>query len=111
VQAFTLEELQSRRYSGAVEESFHMAVRRTKVRALLTAVGIALVFGGITFVLWMGAHAVLKGEMTAGQLGQFLLYAGFVGTSAAALTEMWGEMQRAAGAMERLSELLSATPP
>ncbi len=67
-------------------------------------------FGGITFVLWMGAHAVLAGEMTGGQLGQFLLYAVFVGTSAAALTEMWGEMQRAAGAMERLSELLAARP-
>ncbi|MFI4890466.1 MAG: ABC transporter transmembrane domain-containing protein [Steroidobacterales bacterium] len=110
VQAFTLEELQSQRYSSAVEESFRAAVRRTRVRALLTAFGIALVFGGITFVLWIGAHAVLKGEMSGGQLGQFLLYAGFVGTSAAALTEMWGEIQRAAGAMERLSELLAATP-
>jgi ATP-binding cassette subfamily B protein len=110
VQAFTLEELQSRRYTGAVEESFRIAVLRTKVRAVLTAVGVALVFGGITLVLWMGAHAVLKGEMTSGQLGQFLMYAVFVGTSAAALTEMWGEIQRAAGAMERLSELLVAMP-
>ncbi len=110
VQAFTLEELQSERYAAAVEDSFRTAVERTRVRALLTAFGIALVFGGITFVLWMGAHAVLKGEMTGGQLGQFLLYAGFVGTSAAALTEMWGEIQRAAGAMERLSELLAARP-
>jgi ATP-binding cassette subfamily B protein len=110
VQAFTLEELQSQRYSDAVEQSFRTAVLRTKVRALLTAVGVALVFGGITLVLWMGAHAVLKGEMTGGQLGQFLMYAVFVGSSAAALTEMWGEIQRAAGAMERLSELLVATP-
>jgi ATP-binding cassette subfamily B protein len=110
VQAFTLEELQSQRYALAVEGSFMAAVQRTRVRAFLTAFGIALVFGGITFVLWMGAHAVLRGEMTGGQLGQFLLYAGFVGTSAAALTEMWGEIQRAAGAMERLSELLSARP-
>jgi ATP-binding cassette subfamily B protein len=69
-----------------------------------------LVFGGITFVLWIGAHAVLAGELTGGQLGQFLLYAAFVGTSAAALTEMWGDVQRAAGAMERLSELLQAAP-
>jgi ATP-binding cassette, subfamily B, bacterial len=110
VQAFTLEELQSRRYSQAVEESFLTAVRRTKVRALLTGVGVALVFGGITLVLWMGAQAMLKGEMTGGQLLQFLTYAVLVGTSAAALTEMWGEIQRAAGAMERLSELLAATP-
>jgi ATP-binding cassette, subfamily B, bacterial len=110
VQAFTLEELQTQRYTDAVEQSFRTAVLRTKVRALLTAVGVALVFGGITLVLWMGAHAVLKGEMTGGQLGQFLMYAVFVGSSAAALTEMWGEIQRAAGAMERLSELLAATP-
>ena len=69
-----------------------------------------LVFGGITFVLWLGVRQVLAGTMTGGQLAQFLLYAGFVGSSAAALTEMWGEMQRAAGAMERLSELLQARP-
>jgi ATP-binding cassette, subfamily B, bacterial len=110
VQAFTLEELQTERYRSAVESSFETAVRRTRVRAVLTAVGIALVFGGITFVLWLGAQAVLAHTMTGGQLAQFLLYAGFVGTSAAALTEMWGEVQRAAGAMERLSELLRATP-
>jgi ATP-binding cassette subfamily B protein len=110
VQAFTLEELQSQRYHDAVEESFVTAVKRTRIRAVLTAVGVMLVFGGITFVLWMGAHAVLAGELTGGQLGQFLLYAGLVGTSAAALTEMWGDVQRAAGAMERLSELLEARP-
>jgi ATP-binding cassette subfamily B protein len=110
VQAFTLEDLQTERYRAAVEDSFDTAVKRTRVRALLTALGVMLVFGGITFVLWLGAHAVLAGEMTGGQLGQFLLYAGFVGTSAAALTEMWGEMQRAAGAMERLTELLEARP-
>jgi ATP-binding cassette subfamily B protein len=110
VQAFTLEDLQSERYRGAVEDSFVTAIRRTRVRAQLTAIGIILVFAGITFVLWMGAHQVLAGTMTGGQLFQFLLYAGFVGSSAAALTEMWGEMQRAAGAMERLSELLEARP-
>ncbi len=110
VQAFTLEELQSRRYGGAIEDSFATALRRTRVRALLTAMGITLVFAGITFVLWLGAHEVLAGTMTGGQLAQFLLYAGFVGSSAAALTEMWGEVQRAAGAMERLDELLRAQP-
>jgi ATP-binding cassette, subfamily B, bacterial len=110
VQAFTMEQLQSDRYAKAVEDSFKTAVRRTKVRAALTAVGVMLVFGGITFVLWLGARQVISGTMTGGQLAQFLLYAGFVGTSAAALTEMWGEIQRAAGAMERLSELLLAQP-
>jgi ATP-binding cassette subfamily B protein len=110
VQAFTLEDLQSERYRQAVEDSFATAIRRTRVRAALTAVGIMLVFAGITFVLWLGAHQVLGGTLTGGQLTQFLLYAGFVGSSAAALSEMWGEMQRAAGAMERLSELLEAQP-
>jgi ATP-binding cassette, subfamily B, bacterial len=110
VQAFTLEDLQSQRYNEAVEDSFATAIRRTRVRATLTAVGIILVFAGIAFVLWLGARQVLAGSMTYGQLVQFLVYAVFVGTSAAALTEMWGEMQRAAGAMERLAELLVATP-
>jgi ATP-binding cassette, subfamily B, bacterial len=110
VQAFTLEELQSERYRRAVEDSFVTAIRRTRVRASLTAFGIMLVFAGITLVLWLGVRQVLAGTMTGGQLFQFLLYAGFVGSSAAALTEMWGEMQRAAGAMERLSELLQARP-
>jgi ATP-binding cassette subfamily B protein len=110
VQAFTLEELQSKRYADAVEDSFKTAVKRTRVRAVLTAVGIMLVFAGITFVLWLGAHQVVAGTMTGGQLAQFLIYALLVGSSAAQLTEMWGEMQRAAGAMERLSELLEARP-
>lgn len=110
VQAFTLEELQSKRYDQAIEESFRVAIRRTRVRAALTALGITLVFAGITYVLWLGAHQVLAGTMTGGQLMQFLLYAGFVGSSAASLTEMWGEVQRAAGAMERLTELLQARP-
>ncbi len=110
VQAFTLEELQSQRYGAAVEDSFVAAIRRTRVRAALTGIGTMLVFGGITYVLWLGAHAVLVHAMTWGQLSQFFVYAAIVGTAAAALTEMWGEMQRAAGAMERLSELLQAQP-
>jgi len=110
VQAFTLEDLQSERYRKAVEDSFVTAVRRTRVRAVLTAVGITLVFAGITFVLWLALRQVLAGTMTGGQLIQFLLYTGFVGSSAAALTEMWAEVQRTAGAMERLTELLEARP-
>jgi ATP-binding cassette subfamily B protein len=110
VQAYTLEELQSRRFADAVEASFVTGVRRTRIRALLTALGTTLVFGAITVVLWLGAHEVLAGRMSGGQLGQFLLYAVYVGASAAALSETWGEVQRGAGAMERLSELLEATP-
>lgn len=110
VQAFTMEGLQSERYRHAIEESFNVAIRRSRVRALLTAVGIAMVFGGMVFVLWLGFHQMLAGTMTSGQLAQFIFYAVFVGSSAAQLTEMWGEMQRAAGAMERLSELLVVRP-
>jgi ATP-binding cassette, subfamily B, bacterial len=110
VQAFTMEELQSRRYTAAVEDSFAAAIRRSRVRAAMTGLGTMLVFGGITYVLWLGAHAVLGHDMTWGQLSQFFVYAAIVGTAAAALTEMWGEVQRAAGAMERLTELLAAQP-
>jgi ATP-binding cassette subfamily B protein len=110
VQAFTLEELNASRFGDAVESSFRTAVRRTKVRSVLTAVATMLISGGITFVLWVGAHSVIRGDMTGGQLSQFLLYAVYVGVAAASLSEMWGEVQRAAGAMERLVELEQAEP-
>ena len=110
VQAFTLEELQSQRFGAAVAESFRAAVRRVRTRAGLTALGIIMVFGAITLILWMGSRAVLDGAMTGGQLAQFLMYSMFVGSSAAALSEIWGEVQRGAGAMERLTELLDARP-
>ena len=110
VQAFTLEPLQSVRYSDAVVESFKAAVRRVRTRAFLTAIGITMVFGAITIILWAGSRAVLAGSMTGGELAQFLMYSMFVGSSAAALSEVWGEVQRGAGAMERLAELLEAEP-
>ena len=110
VQAFTLEELQGRRYAAAVELSFQAAIRRSRMRAALTAIGTAMVFCGVTYVLWLGAQDVMAQRMTAGQLGQLLIYALLVATSVASLTEMWGELQRAAGAMERLAELLAAEP-
>jgi ATP-binding cassette subfamily B protein len=110
VQAFTMEELQSERFSGAVERAFEAGVRRTRVRAMLTAVSILFVFTAIAGVLWIGAHSVLSGGMSAGQLGQFLMYAMFVAASTASLSEMWGEVQRAAGAMERMVELLESKP-
>jgi len=110
VQAFTLEKLQARRYEQAVGASFVTAVRRIKMNALLTVIATSLVFASITFILWIGSRAVLAGTMTGGQLGQFLMYAMMVGSSAAALSSLWGEIQRAAGAMERLSELLHAEP-
>jgi len=110
VQSFTLEPLQSERYGHAVAESFRAAVRRVRTRAFLTALGITMVFGAITIILWAGSRAVLAGAMSGGELAQFLMYSVFVGSSAAALSEVWGEVQRGAGAMERLSELLVASP-
>ena len=110
VQAFTLEKLHTDRYSKAVEDSFAVALTRNKVRAALTAVATMCVFGSITFVLWQGAHRVLDHEMSAGELSQFLIYAVYVAIAAATLSEMWGEVQRASGAMERLMELKTATP-
>ena len=110
VQSFTLEDLQTQRYSEAVMSSFLTAVRRIRMNAILVALAFVLVFSMLTLFLWGGSRSVLAGEMTAGQLGQFLMYAFFVGSSATALSSLWGEIQRAAGAMERLSELLQAEP-
>ncbi len=110
VQAFTLESLQSERFAAAVDETFTTAIRRIRARALLTALAILTIFGAITLVLWLGAQAVLADEMTPGELSQFVIYAIFVAGSAASLSEMWGEVQRAAGATERLMELLTAEP-
>jgi ATP-binding cassette subfamily B protein len=105
VQAFTAEEL-----GEAVEDSFRTAVRRTRARALFSTVATTTLFGALIVVLWIGARAVLGGDMSGGELGQFVLYAMFVALSAASLSEVWGELQRAAGAMERLVELLEADP-
>ncbi len=110
VQAFTLEKLQSERYTEAVEQSFRTATKRNRVRAILTAIGTILVMSAILLVVWLGFHAVREGTMTGGELSQFLIYAGMVTASAAALIEQWGEVQRAAGAMERLVEMLHAQP-
>lgn len=110
VQAFTAESILVRRFHEAVAASFDTAIARTRVRAVMTFVTFVCVFGGITFVIWVGARSVIAGQMSYGELGQFLLYAMFTATSAGSLTEMWGEVQRASGAMERIVELLSAEP-
>jgi ATP-binding cassette subfamily B protein len=110
VQSFTLENLQIGRYAAAVQASFQTAVRRIRMNAILIALAFVLVFCMLTLFLWVGSRAVLSGAMSGGQLGQFLMYAFFVGSSATALSSLWGEVQRAAGAMERLAELLAAEP-
>ncbi|MBL1259165.1 MAG: ATP-binding cassette domain-containing protein [Thiotrichaceae bacterium] len=106
IQAFTYEKQTIQRYENAVEQAFDTARQRLKARALLTALVIMLVFSSAIFLLWLGAQAVLNNEMSAGELSQFILYAVIVASSAGVLSEVWGELQRAAGATERLMELL-----
>jgi ATP-binding cassette subfamily B protein len=108
VQAFTHEQIEANRFGSSVEGAFSAAMQRIRARSLLTMLAIVLIFGTIVFVLWLGAHAVLEGTMTGGDLGQFILYASIVAGSIGALAEVMGEAQRAAGATERLLELLAA---
>ncbi|MES1192229.1 MAG: ABC transporter transmembrane domain-containing protein [Steroidobacter sp.] len=110
VQAFQLETLNSTRFAAAVDDSFVTAVHRVRARSVLTALGTMLVFSAVTFVLWLGAHKVLSNVMTFGELSQFLMYSGYMAAAAAMLSEVWGDVQRAAGATERLIELYTATP-
>jgi ATP-binding cassette subfamily B protein len=108
IQAFTLEEFQGRRFAESVERSFATARRRLQASALLSGLIVLTSFGAIVLVLWIGARAVVSGDVTPGTLGQFLMYATIVAGSTTALGEVWGDVQRGAGAMERLMELLHA---
>jgi len=110
VQAFTHENIERAQYGHAVEQSFDVAVLRTRARAAMTAVVIFAVFGSIAAVGWVGAQDVVSHVMTAGQLVQFIFYAGIVAGGVGALSETYGDLQRAAGASERLSELLTVEP-
>ena len=107
VQAFTHEDTSRDRFDHITEESFAVAKRRILMRALMTTIVIFMVFSGIVAVLWSGARDVRAGEITMGVLVQFVIYSGIVAGSVAALSEIWGELQRAAGATERLVELLN----
>ncbi|MCI5074651.1 ABC transporter transmembrane domain-containing protein [Oricola sp.] len=109
-QAFTNEDLATSRFAKAVEAAFSAARVSARARAGLTAFAIFMVFASVVAVLWIGAQNVLSGSMSPGTLGQFLLYAVFAASALAALSEVWGEMQLAAGAAERLSELLDEEP-
>jgi ATP-binding cassette subfamily B protein len=111
VQAFTHEHIEAERFRASVERAFRTAIRRIRARSLLTLIAILLVFGAIVFVLWLGAHAVMQGTMTGGELGQFILYSVFVAGAVGALAEVLGEAQRAAGATERLMELMAVRSP
>jgi ATP-binding cassette subfamily B protein len=110
VQAFTHEEFEQKTFTGFVESSFDMAVRRTRARAMMTAAVIFSAFSSIACVVWVGARDVISHVMTGGQLVQFIFYAALTGGGVGALSEVWGELQRAAGASERLIQLLTTRP-
>ncbi|WP_370213490.1 ABC transporter transmembrane domain-containing protein [Roseovarius sp.] len=108
VQAFNHEDQSRARFGAVTEQSYDAARRRIFTRALMTVIVIFLVFAGVVSVLWIGARDVRLGTMSAGMLVQFVIYAVLVAGSVAALSEIWGELQRAAGATERLVDLLHA---
>ncbi len=110
LQAFTGETAARSRFAEAVERAFAAARDSTKARALLTAGGIFLVFASVVGVLWTGAQDVIGGRMTAGRLSQFVLYAVFAAGALSELSQVWGEVSQAAGAAERIAELLRIEP-
>ncbi|WP_246401192.1 ABC transporter transmembrane domain-containing protein [Rhizobium hidalgonense] len=111
VQAFNGEDAAATRYGAAVESAYEAARAAIRSRALLTGIAITLIFGSVVAVLWVGAHNVLAGTLSAGTLGQFLLYAVISAGSLGALSEVWGELSQAAGAADRLTELLDEVSP
>ena len=111
VQAFTHETRTRAAFAEVTEKAFESARKRIGTRSVMTVIVIFLAFAGVVGVLWIGAHDVRSGVMTPGQLVQFLIYAVMVAGAVGALSEIWGELQRAAGATERLVEMLGATDP
>ena len=110
VQAFGGEAAGAARFGEAVEASFRISLRRMTARATMTAAVIALVFGGIVGIFWLGVHAGMKGDISWGALFQFAFLSVMTAAAVGALGETWGDVQKAAGAMERVSELLAAQP-
>src|SRR5690242_7773848 len=110
VQAYGHEAQDRRDFSARVEDAFGTAVRRIRQRALLVAAVIVLVFGAVGVILWIGGHDVVAGRLSAGQLSAFVFYAVLVAGAVGSLSEVVGDLQRAAGATERLFELLSVEP-
>ncbi|WP_222422596.1 ABC transporter transmembrane domain-containing protein [Rheinheimera sediminis] len=111
VQSYRQEQRETVRFTDSVETAFTTALSRIRARSMLTLVAIVLVFGAISFVLWLGAQAVLANEMTGGELSQFILYAVLTAGAIGAIAEVWGDLQRAAGAAERLMQLLNVQSP
>jgi len=111
VQAFTHEAASRADFAAVTEKSYVSARRRIATRAVMTVIVIFLIFAGVVGVLWVGARDVRLGAMSVGELVQFVIYAVMVAGAVGALSEIWGEIQRAAGATERLAELLGAEDP
>ena len=109
VQSFAQESVARRDFSDVTEKSFEVAKQRITVRSIMTVAVMFLVFAGVVGVLWIGTRDVRADQMSSGALVQFVIYAIMVAGAVAALSEIWGELQRAAGATERLVELLNAT--
>ncbi|WP_374608838.1 ABC transporter transmembrane domain-containing protein [Thermomonas sp.] len=110
VQAHAREAYERQRYAAAIATAVATARKRIGAQSIVTAVAMSLIFGAIILVLWSGAHDVIAGRMSAGSLGQFVLYALIGGGSVGALAEVWNELQRAAGGMGRINELLQEDP-
>ncbi len=110
VQAFNQESREMGRFSAAVESTFDTARRRITIRAVMTAVIITLVFGAVTLMMWEGALGVARGTITGGTIAAFVITGGLVAGSFGALTEVYGDLLRGAGAASRLSELLQERP-
>ena len=108
VQSFAQEDRETNRFASTTEAAFAAAAHYAWARALLGAIIITLVFGAIAVVLWLGGHDVLAGRITAGELSAFVFYATVVASAAGGLSDVFGDLQRAAGATERLFELLDA---
>jgi len=110
LQAFTNERLATGRFDREVERAYVAARNSTRARSFLTAIVIFLVFSSIVAVLWVGSHDVLNGQITAGRLGQFLLYAALAAGALSELSQVWGDVSAASGAAERLFEILRLRP-
>ena len=110
LQSFTHETASSQRFGSAVEAAFRAARLATAARAFLTGFAIFIIGASVVAVLWIGANNIFAGHMTGGELSQFLLYSILAASSLATLSEIWGELAQAAGAAERLSELLDIAP-
>ena len=110
LQAFTNERLATERFGVEVEHAYTAARGSTRARAILTAIVIFLIFSSIVAVLWIGSHDVLNGQITAGRLSQFLLYAALAAGALSELSQVWGDVSAASGASERLFEILRLKP-